>query len=286
MEKIDIGIIGGSGLYHMPGLKNPRRHAIDTPFGRPSATIISGELAGRRVAFLARHGEAHALLPSEVPYRANIYALKQLGVKYLLAFSAVGSLSEAIAPLHMVTPDQYIDMTKQRHSSFFGAGVVAHVSMAHPVCSALSQQLASAVARAAPAVTLHHHGTYVCIEGPQFSSLAESRWYQSMGADIIGMTAQPEAKLAREAQIAYASLGMVTDYDCWRPQEANVTTGLAIANLQKNAGKVPHIVAEAVANIAATQPSSEAHMALKQGLVTPLDSMSPPEKSLVETLLA
>ena len=242
MNQTEIGIIGGSGLYRMANLQDTNDHSIDTPFGKPSDNIVTGEIGGVRVAFLARHGRDHSLLPSEVPYRANIYALKQLGVRYLLSFSAVGSLREDIAPLDMVIPDQYIDLTRKRNSSFFGDGVVAHVSMANPVCSSLSSLLAQAVESSAPDVRLHRGGTYICVEGPQFSSRAESNWYRSMGANVIGMTNMPEAKLAREAQIAYAALAMVTDYDCWHPCEADVTTELAIATLMKNAERAQHIL--------------------------------------------
>lgn len=285
MTQTTIGIIGGSGLYRMANLQNPIEHSIDTPFGTPSDSIITGQIDGVAVAFLARHGRAHALLPSAVPYRANIYALKQLGVKYLLSFSAVGSLDEGIAPRDMLIPDQYIDLTKQRASTFFGEGVVAHVSMANPACAALAELLAQAVTRAAPQVSLHSAGTYLCIEGPQFSSIAESNWYRSMGAQVIGMTNMPEAKLAKEAQIAYASLAMVTDYDCWHPREAHVTTELAIANLLDNADKAQQILLQAVALIHTAQPASAAHSALKTALVTSLDAVPAAQQAVVQLLL-
>lgn len=279
-----IGIIGGSGLYRMDDLQNIRENTIDTPFGKPSDTILTGQIDGVPVAFLARHGRSHALLPGEVPYRANIYALKQLGVRYLLSISAVGSLHEEITPRDMVIPDQYIDLTKKRDSTFFGNGVVAHASMAKPVCEQLSELLARAVEQATPEVQLHRGGTYLCIEGPQFSSVAESNWYRSMGARVIGMTNMPEAKLAREAQMAYTSLAMVTDYDCWHPKEDHVSTELAIANLMQNAENAQKILIRMIQLIGKTQPSSSAHTALEEALVTPLNSIPDEMLSIVQLL--
>ncbi|GIX23544.1 MULTISPECIES: S-methyl-5'-thioadenosine phosphorylase [Caldimonas] len=282
-----IGIIGGSGLYHMQGLENPREIHLDTPFGSPSDAIVTASVQGIGVAFLARHGRGHRLLPSEVPYRANIYALKQLGVRYVLSFSAVGSLKEDIAPLDLVLPDQFIDLTKQRPSSFFGQGAVAHVSMAQPVCPVVADALAQAVAQVQNDGTprLHRGGTYVCIEGPQFSSLAESHWYRSMGGSVIGMTNMPEAKLAREAQIAYATLAMVTDYDCWHPREAHVTADMAMANLMKNAERAQRIAMAAIGLLGRSQPDSPAHHALAQALVTPVEAMAPDVRERLAAVL-
>lgn len=276
MVRAEIGIIGGSGLYQMSALENVQEHVVDTPYGHPSDVLVTGTISGTPVVFLARHARGHRLIPSEVPYRANIHALKQCGVRYLLSFSAVGSLREEMAPLDMVLPDQFIDLTRQRSGTFFGDGAVAHVSMAQPVCPALSATLANAVRHVGKAdpIRLHEGGTYVCIEGPQFSSQAESHWYRSMGASVIGMTNMPEAKLAREAQIAYATLAMVTDYDCWHPREAHVTADMAIANLMRNAQRAQSIAAEATRMIAATKPDSIAHTALSTALVTPWDAMS------------
>ena len=281
MTQALVGVMGGSGLYHMDALQDAREQQISTPFGAPSDVLVTGRVHGVPVAFLARHARGHRLLPSEVPYRANIHAMKQLGVRYLLSVSAVGSLREDFKPLDMVLPDQFIDLTKHRDSTFFGRGAVAHVSMAQPVCAATVEVLARAVRNvlaAAPpghGVTLHHGGTYVCIEGPQFSSFAESNWYRSMGASVIGMTNMPEAKLAREAQIAYTTLAMVTDYDCWHPREAHVSANLALANLFRNADRAQQIVAEAIRLLGAEQPASEAHSALKNALVTQPDAMAP-----------
>ena len=226
MSQALVGIIGGSGLYQMDALQGAREHLMSTPFGAPSDVLVTGRVHGVAVAFVARHARGHRLLPSEVPYRANIHSMKQLGVRYLLSVSAVGSLREDFRPLDLVLPDQFIDLTKRRESSFFGQGAVAHVSMAQLVCPAAAGVMARAVRNVlaaeggADSIALHEGGTYVCIEGPQFSSVAESNWYRGMGAGVIGMTNMPEAKLAHEAQIAYTTLAMVTDYDCWHPREA------------------------------------------------------------------
>jgi len=272
-----VGVIGGSGLYQMDALRNVRELDVDTPYGKPSDPIVTGEVDGTSVAFVARHGRGHRLIPSEVPYRANLYALRQMGVRYVLSFSAVGSLREEMRPLDFVLPDQFIDLTRRRDASFFGEGAVAHVSMAQPVCAALSGVFAQAITGLGlhTQMQLHRGGTYVCIEGPQFSSMAESHWYRSMGASVIGMTNMPEAKLAREAQMAYATLAMVTDYDCWHPKEAHVTADAAIANLMKNAGHAQRIAAEAIRIIARDRPLSLAHTALDAALVTPREAMAP-----------
>lgn len=286
MTRALIGIIGGSGLYHMDALQDAKEHDLETPYGRPSDVLVTGKVHGISVAFLARHGRGHRLIPSEVPYRANVHAMRQLGVRYLVSFSAVGSLREEFRPLDMVLPDQFIDLTKRRDSTFFGAGAVAHVSMAQPVCANLSEVLARSVAEAGlnDKVRLHRGGTYVCIEGPQFSTMAESHWYRSMGASVIGMTNMPEAKLAREAQMAYATLAMVTDYDCWHPREAHVTADAAIANLMQNAGHAQAIAAETIKILGRELPTSAAHTALDSALVTGRESMAPEVKSRLETL--
>lgn len=277
MPQALIGVIGGSGLYHMAALQNAQEHDLNTPYGKPSDVVVSGTVHGVPVAFLARHGRGHRLIPSEVPYRANIHAMRQLGVRYLVSFSAVGSLREELRPLDMVLPDQFINLTQRREGTFFGAGAVAHVSMAQPVCANLSEVLARSVVAAGlgEKIRLHRGGTYVCIEGPQFSTMAESHWYRSMGASVIGMTNMPEAKLAREAQMAYATLAMVTDYDCWHPREAHVTADAAIANLMQNAGHAQEIAAEAIRILGHETPSSAAHTALESALVTARDAMAP-----------
>ena len=287
MVQAEIGILGGSGLYQMAGLTNVQEHLIETPYGAPSDALMTGQLDGVAVAFLARHGRGHRLIPSEVPYRANIHAMKMLGVRYLLSFSAVGSLRQEIAPLDLVLPDQFIDLTKHRASTFFGQGAVAHVSMASPVCP----QVSDALSRAAKQVDthgagrLHNGGTYVCIEGPQFSSLAESNWFRSMGGSVIGMTNMPEAKLAREAQIAYATLAMVTDYDCWNPEEACVSAEMALANLMKNAQRAQAIAVAAVKILGRERPVSAAHSALSAALVTQPADMSEATRARLQVLL-
>ena len=292
MAQALIGIMGGSGLYQMAGLEDTQEHIISTPFGAPSDALVTGKLHGTPVVFLARHARGHRLLPSEVPYRANIYAMKQLGVRWLISVSAVGSLREDIKPLDMVLPDQFIDLTKRRDTSFFGRGAVAHVSMAQPVCSVAASALAAAVDAVLktespdlPRPNLHQRGTYVCIEGPQFSSMAESHWYRSMNADVIGMTNMPEAKLAREAQMAYATLAMVTDFDCWHPVEAHVTANMALANLLKNASRAQQVVAHAVKLLAAETRPSDAHTALQNALVTQPSDMTADVHARLDVIL-
>jgi len=288
MSEALIGVIGGSGLYAMEGLENAREVQLGTPFGAPSDTIVTGDVHGVPVAFLARHGRGHRLIPSEVPYRANIHALRQLGVRYILSLSAVGSLREDVQPLDMLIPDQFLDLTRKRANTFFGAGAVAHVSMADPVCGAVADCLARAFqsTQAGESIALHRGGSYVCIEGPQFSSRAESHWYRSMGASVIGMTNMPEAKLAREAQVAYATLAMVTDYDCWHPREAAVTAEVAIANLQQNAARAQAIAVEAIRLLGTEKPASSAHSALAHGLITPLAAMPEDTAAAIAPLLA
>ncbi|MCI0476687.1 MAG: S-methyl-5'-thioadenosine phosphorylase [Anaerolineales bacterium] len=232
IKNIALAIIGGSGLYDMPGLKNKKKHTITTPFGKTSAPIITGELEGMRVAFLARHGSGHRLNPTEVPYRANIYALKTLGVEKVISVSACGSLREDYAPGQIVIPDNLFDFTKDRARSFFGQGLVAHVGVADPFCHELSTQLEEAV-RATGAVT-HRGGAFITIEGPRFSTKAESNTYRAWGMSIIGMTASPEAFLAREAEMCYAIMAHVTDYDVWHASESPVTVEMVIEILHKN----------------------------------------------------
>lgn len=286
MTNTAIGVIGGSGLYAMEGLTETREHHITTPFGATSDPVVTGRLDGVPVAFLARHGKGHRLIPSEIPYRANVHALKSLGVRYLISVSAVGSLCEEIAPLDLVLPDQFIDLTKRRESTFFGQGAVAHVSMAQPVCAALSGTLAQAVGDCALDVRLHRGGAYVCIEGPAFSSQAESNWYRSMGASLIGMTSMPEAKLAREAEIAYTTLALVTDYDCWHPHEAHVSVDLALANLAKNAANAQRIIRVLAQRLHQAPPHSAAHTALSTALVTRPEHMNAETRSRLQALLS
>ncbi|MGF1458511.1 MAG: S-methyl-5'-thioadenosine phosphorylase [Leptolyngbyaceae cyanobacterium] len=267
-----IGIIGGSGLYQMEALTDVQEVPVDTPFGKPSDALIVGTLEGTQVAFLARHGRNHTLTPSELPFRANIYAMKQLGVRYLISASAVGSLQASAKPLDMVVPDQFIDRTKNRISTFFGEGIVAHIAFGDPICAELAKVLAdAATGLQLPDITVHRGGTYVCMEGPAFSTKAESNLYRSWGATIIGMTNLPEAKLAREAEIAYATLALVTDYDCWHPDHDSVTVEMVIGNLRKNAENAQAVIRHAVRSLAQTLPASEAHDALKYAVITPSD---------------
>ncbi len=286
MTEAKIGIIGGSGLYKMDALKDVKEVTIDTPFGSPSDALIVGKLEGTPVAFLARHGRNHHLLPSELPFRANIHAMKQLGVEYIISASAVGSLKAEAKPLDMVIPDQFIDRTKNRIATFFGEGIVAHIAFGDPVCSNLANVLGDAVAALElPEVDLHRGGTYVCMEGPAFSTKAESNLYRSWDATIIGMTNLPEAKLAREAEIAYATLALVTDYDCWHPDHDSVTVEMVIGNLQRNAVNAQKVIQETVKRLSKNPPESSAHSALKYAILTPLDKVPDTTKEKLQLLL-
>jgi len=263
--RAQIGIIGGSGLYSMPGFEAHNEVTIDTPWGRPSANYVVGTLAGKPVAFLARHGRGHRLMPSELNFRANIYGMKSLGVERILSLSAVGSLKEEHRPLDFVIPDQFFDRTRGRVSTFFGDGLVAHISFADPVCPQLSSVVYEA-ARAA-AVNAKKGGTYLCMEGPAFSTKAESNVYRSWGMDVIGMTNLQEAKLAREAEICYVTIAMVTDYDCWHPHHDAVTVADIIANLNKNAENASKVVLAAVAAMPAER-TCKCGSALAHAIIT------------------
>ena len=268
MEQVNIGIIGGSGLYQMPELQNVGEVEVDTPFGNPSDKFIVGELEGVKVAFLPRHGRGHRLTPTELPFRANIYAMKLLGVEYILSVSAVGSLQEKYKPTEMVIPDQFFDRTRARahESTFFGNGIVAHVPMAHPVCDELGDIIEESCK--AVGVTTHRGGTYLCMEGPAFSTKAESNVYRQWGMDIIGMTNLQEAKLAREAEIAYATLALVTDYDCWHEGHDSVTIEMVIEYLNKNVRNAQLILKDAVKRVAAKQTPNQYHDAIKNAIFT------------------
>ena len=260
----EIGIIGGSGLYNMAALTDRRKVTIETPWGAPSDAFIVGKLSGRDVAFLARHGQGHRIMPSNLNFRANIYGMKKLGVQWLLSFSAVGSLQENLKPLDFVIPDQFFDRTKGRVSTFFDEDVVVHIGFADPVCPALSDA-AEAACRTA-GVTVHRGGTYCCMEGPAFSTLAESKLHRSWGFDVIGMTNLQEAKLAREAEMSYATVAMVTDYDCWHPDHDAVTVDQVIQYLTQNAEHAEAVAVETVNNIP-TEPSPYSS-ALKNAILT------------------
>ncbi|HEX9368599.1 MAG TPA: S-methyl-5'-thioadenosine phosphorylase [Vicinamibacterales bacterium] len=274
-EAITIGIIGGSGLYDMAELIDREERKIVTPFGDPSGPYLIGTLRGKRVAFLARHGAGHRLMPSELNYRANIFGMKMLGVEYILSASAVGSLQERYVPQHLVIPDQFFDRTRGRVSTFFGSGLVAHVAFAHPVCGALGQ-IAYESCQTAGA-TVHQGGTYVCMEGPQFSTLAESKLYRVWGMDIIGMTNLQEAKLAREAEICYATIALVTDYDSWHPDHDSVTVDMIIQNLVANATTAQAVIAEAVSRLPYDR-TCECANALQHAILTRPDAVPDPVK--------
>jgi 5'-methylthioadenosine phosphorylase len=271
MEKIEIGIIGGSGLYQMPELQNVRHETVDTPFGPPSDAFVIGELEGVTVAFLPRHGRGHRLLPTELPFRANIYAMKLLGVEYILSVSAVGSLQERYKPTDMVIPDQFFDRTRARakESTFFGEGIVGHVTFAHPVCNELGDILEESCKTVG--VATHRGGTYICMEGPAFSTKAESNVYRQWGMDVIGMTNLQEAKLAREAEIAYATLALVTDYDCWHEGHDAVTVDMVIEYLNKNVRNAQLILKDAVQRVERKETPNQYRDAIKNAIFTAPD---------------
>ncbi len=265
MQQAEIGIIGGSGLYSMPGLTGVHEEHVTTPFGEPSDAFVLGELDGRKVAFLARHGRGHRILPSELNFRANIYALKKLGVERILSVSAVGSLKEEHKPGEFLIPDQFIDRTFLRVSTFFGDGLVGHVAFGDPVCAIVANSLVTACG--SEGVAAKPRGTYVCMEGPQFSTRAESNLYRSWGADVIGMTNLQEAKLAREAEICYATAAMVTDYDCWHPEHDSVTVEQIVAVLNQNAANACKVIRAAVAALP-RERNCPCATALKYALLT------------------
>jgi 5'-methylthioadenosine phosphorylase len=269
---VSVGVIGGSGLYDIEGLKGVREVRVRTPFGAPSDAIIVGMLEGIGVAFLARHGRGHRLNPSEINYRANIYALKSLGVTRVISVSAVGSMKESIHPGDVVVPDQFIDLTKKRASTFFEGGIVAHVAFGEPVCPALGQILISSGQQ--PGVALHRGGTYLCMEGPQFSTKGESRLYRQWGVDVIGMTNMPEAKLAREAELCYATMALVTDYDCWHETEEAVTVEAILATLHQNVALAKRLLRSVVPALAQA-PACLCGRALDYAIVTAPNKMSP-----------
>jgi 5'-methylthioadenosine phosphorylase len=264
-EPVRIGVIGGSGLYSMTGLENARELRVKTPFGDPSDALVVGTLHGKRVAFLARHARGHRYLPTEINYRANIHAMKQLGVERIISVSAVGSLQEDLKPLDFLIPDQFYDRTRHRVSTFFGDGVVAHVGFAKPVCGQLTSVLGEACDRVK--VRVHRGGTYICMEGPQFSTLAEAHVHRQLRFEVIGMTNVTEAKLAREAEICYATVAMITDYDCWHPEHASVTIEEIISNLNKNAENAQAVVRAAVAAMPAER-TCKCGSALAHAIVT------------------
>ena len=282
MNKVEIGIIGGSGLYAMPGITGLQEIELSTPFGAPSDALMVGELDGRSVAFLARHGRGHRIAPSELNFRANIYAMKMLGAEYILSVSAVGSLKEEHKPTDFVIPDQFIDRTFARVATFFGDGIVAHVGFGDPVCSVVAKALARGCAEVGVVGKLG--GTYVCMEGPQFSTRAESNLYRSWGADVIGMTNLQEAKLAREAEMSYATLAMVTDYDCWRAGHDDVTVEQVVAVIHQNSANAGKVVRAAVAALPRGEKSPYSN-ALQYAIMTDRKMIPPATREKLSLLL-
>src|SRR5215469_2063887 len=270
-----IGVIGGSGLYSMSGLSRAREIVVKTPFGEPSDKIVIGMLEGKKVAFLARHGRGHRILPGELNFRANIYAMKLLGVERIISVSAVGSLQENLRPGEFLVPDQFFDSTKGRKSTFFGNGLVAHVAFDKPTCPQLSTVLADACVSAA--VPVHRKGTYINMEGPQFSTLAEAQFHRAMKFDVIGMTNATEAKLAREAEICYATVAMITDYDCWHQEHESVTASQVIATLNQNANNAQNVLREAVKTVPAER-KCKCGSALAHSLITAFKLVPPKTK--------
>ncbi|MGC1618058.1 MAG: S-methyl-5'-thioadenosine phosphorylase [Candidatus Acidiferrum sp.] len=278
----EIGIVGGSGLYSMNGLTKTREVTVKTPFGEPSDAIVLGLLEGKRVAFLARHGRGHRILPSEINFRANVYALKLLGVERIISVSAVGSLMEELRPGEFLVPDQFVDRTKNRVSTFFGDGLVAHVGFDKPTCGQVSGVLADASVHCG--VMVHRRGTYVCIEGPQFSTLAEAHMHRQLRFDVIGMTNVTEAKLAREAEICYATIAMITDFDCWQPEHESVTASQIIATLVQNAENAQKVLREAVRAMPAER-NCKCGAALKHALVTDMKLVPKATKKRLEAII-
>jgi 5'-methylthioadenosine phosphorylase len=277
-----VGIIGGSGLYSMAGLTDTREIRVKTPFGEPSDALVVGTLAGKRVAFLARHGRGHRILPSEINFRANICAMKQLGVERIISASAVGSLQEDLRPGEFLVADQFVDRTKNRVSTFFGGGLVAHVAFDKPTCPQMSAVLADASEYCA--VKVHRRGTYVCIEGPQFSTLAEAHLHRQLRFEVIGMTNVTEAKLAREAELCYATIAMITDYDCWHPEHESVTATQIIATLNQNSENAQKVLREAVRSMPAER-SCKCGAALKHALITDLKLVPPATKKRLASII-
>jgi 5'-methylthioadenosine phosphorylase len=269
--KPTVGIIGGSGLYDIEGMAHVREIAVRTPFGPPSDVVVTGVIGGTPVAFLSRHGRGHRVNPTAINYRANLYALKSVGVQRVISVSAVGSMKEGIKPGDVVLPDQFIDLTKRRPSTFFDEGIVAHVAFAEPICRSLSQALAGAAE--AVGATTHRGGSYICIEGPQFSTKAESLLYRTWGVDVIGMTNMPEAKLAREAELCYATVALATDYDCWHETEECVSVEAILATLQRNVALAKDLLRKVIPDVGGSLPCA-CNQALRNAIVTPHDRIS------------
>ena len=285
MSQVRIGVIGGSGLYQMAALTDVEEVNVTTPFGDPSDAFIVGTLAAQRVAFLPRHGRGHRLLPTVIPFRATIYAMKLLGVERIISASAVGSLREELKPMDIVFPDQFFDRTSQRPSTFFGGGIAAHVTFADPVCRELVDTLEEAAGAELQGTDVHRGGTYLCMEGPAFSTRAESETYRSWGMSVIGMTNLQEAKLAREAEICYATMALVTDYDCWHPDHDSVTVELVIEYLNRNAENAQKLIAGAVARLAGSERTCKCAHSLRHAMITAPDKITPEARERLKAII-
>jgi 5'-methylthioadenosine phosphorylase len=285
LSQAKIGVIGGSGLYQMAALTEVEEVRVATPFGDPSDAFIIGSLGGERVAFLPRHGRGHRLLPTEINFRANIYAMKLLGVERIISASAVGSLREEFKPMDIAIPDQFFDRTRQRVSTFFGDGIAAHVTFSHPVCGELCDALEEAARANLTGITVHRGGTYLCMEGPAFSTKAESEVYRSWGMSVIGMTNLQEAKLAREAEICYATMALVTDYDCWHPDHDSVTVEMVIDYLNRNSANAQALIAATVARIAGAGARCKCQHALRHAIITTPDKVAPEAKERLKAIV-
>jgi len=285
MSQVKIGVIGGSGLYNMEALSGVEEVRVSTPFGDPSDAFIVGSLGKVRVAFLPRHGRGHSLLPTEIPFRANIYAMKMLGIERIISASAVGSLREELKPMDIVFPDQFFDRTRHRISTFFGEGVAAHVGFADPICHDLCDTLEQAARADLKEVDLHRGGTYLCMEGPAFSTKAESEVYRSLGMSVIGMTNLQEAKLAREAEMCYATMALVTDYDCWHPDHDSVTVEMVIGNLNRNSANAQKVILGAVERLASQERACKCGHALRHAIITPPGNIAPEARERLKAII-
>ncbi|HJQ71104.1 MAG TPA: S-methyl-5'-thioadenosine phosphorylase [Blastocatellia bacterium] len=285
MAQARIGVIGGSGLYQMEALTNVEEVSLDTPFGKPSDAFMVGAIDNVRVAFLARHGRGHRLLPTEIPFRANIYGMKMIGVERIISASAVGSLREELKPMDIVLPDQFFDRTRQRASTFFGEGIAAHVTFGDPVCREVCDVLETVARRELEGVDIHRGGTYICMEGPAFSTKAESEVYRSWGMDVIGMTNLQEAKLAREAEICYATMAMVTDYDCWHPDHDSVTVEMVIDYLNRNSANAQNLIRGAVAELSGRERGCKCGRSLRHAIITAPDKITPEARERLRAII-
>jgi 5'-methylthioadenosine phosphorylase len=285
LSQARLGVIGGSGLYRMEALADVEEVSLETPFGKPSDDFMVGSIDGVRVAFLARHGRGHRLLPTEIPFRANIYGMKMLGVERIISASAVGSLREELKPMDIVLPDQFFDRTRQRVSTFFGDGIAAHVTFGDPVCREVCDVLEKVGRRELQGIDIHRGGTYICMEGPAFSTKAESEVYRSWGMDVIGMTNLQEAKLAREAEICYATMALVTDYDCWHPEHDSVTVEIVIDYLNRNSANAQKLIAGAVVELSKRERECKCGKSLRHAIITAPDKITPEARNRLKAII-